>query len=576
MESLSQKMDAVLTKLQTGQPAQQQAPPQLPNLPQTQQIGVKPPAPMQSGGVSTQQNQQQPFYCYECGAAGHIARNCRRRNQQYGQSGSAPQHPDRVRIMQSGRTYFSRRSDRRYTQRDKSRQYHSQPNTTATGTLRLGDQLRIRSSREGRSPYESEHDEAQRVYLTLKIAGKSHGTLLDTCEVTVIPARLVKRRAIRHTTRTLIAANGTEVPILGWTTLKAYVGDTEILIHGLVSEHIVDVMLGMDWMQDNDAYWNFVRGEVTIEGTTHKLSAKRTRGTWCRRVIVARDVTVPPSSQLDLPTKTVYRELRTVDGAHQPQNWTTENSEVKKGLLVARTLLPNRAEEVPVRVLNSSRSPIHLCRGTFVSELHPVIPVDAPADQPTPPKKKEMMTDAEVVEDLISRVDSDVTGDIRERLKTILTNYSSVFSKGEYDLGWTDLVTHRIDTGNHRPVRQQLRRYPPAHLEAIDEHLDCMLKQGVIEPAASPWASNVVLAKKADGSLRCCIDFRQVNDHTRKDAYPLSRTAQCLDAMNGSFWYSTFDLRCGFLQVKVDPADADKTAFITRRGMFRFNTMPFG
>ena len=113
-------------------------------------------------------------------------------------------------------------------------------------------------------------------------------------------------------------------------------------------------------------------------------------------------------------------------------------------------------------------------------------------------------------------------------------------------------------------------------LEAIDEHLDCMLKQGVIEPAASPWASNVVLARKTDGSMRCCIDFRQLNDLTRKDGYPLPKTDQCLDAMNGSFLFSVFDLRCGFLQLKLEPADADKTAFVTRRGMYRYKTMPFG
>ena len=170
----------------------------------------------------------------------------------------------------------------------------------------------------------------------------------------------------------------------------------------------------------------------------------------------------------------------------------------------------------------------------------------------------------------------EVSEEIRQKLKTILNKHSSVFSKGEYDLGWTDLVVHRIDTGDHRPIRQQLRRYPPAHLEAIDEDLDCMLKQGVIEPAASPWASNIVLARNSDGTLRCCIDFRQVNEATRKDAYPLPRTDQCLDAMNGSFWFSTFDLRSGFLQVKMAPEDADKTAFITRRGMYRFKTMPFG
>jgi len=176
----------------------------------------------------------------------------------------------------------------------------------------------------------------------------------------------------------------------------------------------------------------------------------------------------------------------------------------------------------------------------------------------------------------VSRVDEEVSVDIKKRLRDVLNRYSNVFSRGEYDLGWTDLVTHRIDTADHRSIRQQLRRYPPAHLEAIDEHLNDMLTQGVIEPAASLWASNIVLAMKKDGSLRCCIDFRQVNHITREDAYPLPSTDQCLDAMNGSCWFSTFDLRSVFHQVALAAEDADKTALFTRRGVYRFRTMPFG
>ena len=61
-----------------------------------------------------------------------------------------------------------------------------------------------------------------------------------------------------------------------------------------------------------------------------------------------------------------------------------------------------------------------------------------------------------------------------------------------------------------------------------------MLQQGVIQPAKSPWASNLVLVKKKDGSLRCCVDYRQLNSLTRKDAYPLPRTDMCLDAMSGT------------------------------------------
>ena len=103
-----------------------------------------------------------------------------------------------------------------------------------------------------------------------------------------------------------------------------------------------------------------------------------------------------------------------------------------------------------------------------------------------------------------------------------------------------------------------------------------MLKQDVIEPAISPWASNIVLAKKKDGSLRCCIDFRQVNELTKKDAYPLPRTDACLDAMSGSCFFTTIDLKQSYHQVAMWQPDADKTAFITRSGMFRFKTMPFG
>ena len=137
-------------------------------------------------------------------------------------------------------------------------------------------------------------------------------------------------------------------------------------------------------------------------------------------------------------------------------------------------------------------------------------------------------------------------------------------------------MNHKIDTGDHQPIRQPMRRYPYNHLKAIDQHLNDMPRQGIIEPATSPWASNVVLAKKKDGTLRCCIDFRQLNDITRKDAYPLPRRDACLDAMSGSHLFSTFDMRSSYHQLPMHPESSDKTAFITRRGAFRYKTMPFG
>jgi hypothetical protein len=121
-----------------------------------------------------------------------------------------------------------------------------------------------------------------------------------------------------------------------------------------------------------------------------------------------------------------------------------------------------------------------------------------------------------------------------------------------------------------------LRRQPPAYQIVIKEHVDSILKQGVIVLAQSPWAANIVLVKKKDSEYRCCIDYRGLNDVTRKDAYALPRTDMCLDALTGSVWFTTFDMKSSYHQVELEPADADKTAFICREGMFKFVTTPFG
>jgi len=182
-------------------------------------------------------------------------------------------------------------------------------------------------------------------------------------------------------------------------------------------------------------------------------------------------------------------------------------------------------------------------------------------------KRDDSETDTvpDYVQKLIDGVDDSIPESAYLTLNAILKEHADVFSQDENDLGRTDIIMHHIDTADSRPVRQPLRRFPPAHVEAISDHVDNMLKQGIIEPASSPWASKVVLVKKKDGSLRCCIDYRQLNSVTRKDVYPLPRIDDCLDAMASAKLFSTFDLRSSYHQVEVVPQDRDKTTFICPR-----------
>ena len=97
-----------------------------------------------------------------------------------------------------------------------------------------------------------------------------------------------------------------------------------------------------------------------------------------------------------------------------------------------------------------------------------------------------------------------------------------------------------------------------------------------MKPSASPWASPIVLVTKKDGSTRFCVDYRKVNQVTRKDAYPLPRVDDTLDTLSGAKWFSTLDLISGYWQVEVAEKDIEKTAFCTPDGLFEFKVMPFG
>ena len=103
-----------------------------------------------------------------------------------------------------------------------------------------------------------------------------------------------------------------------------------------------------------------------------------------------------------------------------------------------------------------------------------------------------------------------------------------------------------------------------------------MLKKGIISPSHSDWVSEPHMVKKDDGTYWFCVDFRKLNQVTIHDLYPLSRIDDLLDQLGCSKYFTSIDLAAGYWQIPMDPRDAHKITFRTRRGLFQFNRMPFG
>ena len=149
-------------------------------------------------------------------------------------------------------------------------------------------------------------------YLEIEVNGRYYSCLPHTgSDVTIFPYTMVKRHKLRPTNTDLKAANGSPIPLLAETTVRAVWNGRTILMQGIVIKHMDEVIISLTWLQEQEAVWNFRTEQLTIEGETH-LVLDGVDASICCRLVVQEQMIIPARSQMDVPARTVYSNLKAI------------------------------------------------------------------------------------------------------------------------------------------------------------------------------------------------------------------------------------------------------------------------
>ncbi|GFV89408.1 retrovirus-related Pol polyprotein from transposon 412 [Trichonephila clavipes] len=341
----------------------------------------------------------------------------------------------------------------------------------------------------------------------------------------------------------LQTVTGEKIDIHGKLKVKIKFGDTTYQ-HAVYVADIADpFILGLDFLKEHGFTLDFnknelrsIHEEVTIFKIEHRSES-------IRQVTANENITIPPRTEIIVPGyigNDVSFNSGLIGSAENKAN----------GLLIASTLVDLSRKTIPVRICNVTEKSRVFQKGEVLATCSPVTCVC---------KSSSLLlsnSPQQLTPDLLEN--AELSPEQKSSAERLFQEFEDVFSRNSSDIGHTTVTQHRIDTADHPPIKQHPRRLPFVKQEEVGTLLREMQENDIIEPSSSPWASPIVLVRKKDGSTRFCVDYRKLNDVTKKDSYPLPRIDDTLDTLSGHKWFSTLDLKSGYWQVEIHPEDREK------------------
>ena len=360
----------------------------------------------------------------------------------------------------------------------------------------------------------------------------------------------------------LEAANKSDMSVHGMCNLDLSVHGLKINMDALVVDLNCHAILGMDILGDASKLpfiLDLVGGTLSGGGyetiQLHRFQA----ATECFAE-TTDSVCIPPHSEVMLCAK-----LMTNNGRRGPTAGVVlalQTFVQEFGLLVGRSLVRADAEDwkIPILIYNSDPctmqpadctcNPVIVPAHTRIARVEEIQAIQHIGSRETETHTGEGALPPHLI-DVLDAV-TELTTIQRARAATLLAKHVKTFpAPGTPITGRTEAVMHDIDTGSTRPIRCNPRKLSPKKIKIQQELVDKMLEEGQIEHSVSAWSAPTVLVTKKDGTTRFCVDYRRLNNSTKKDAFLLPRIDDSLNSLSGQSWFSTLDLASGYWQVRL-------------------------
>ncbi|PAA77512.1 hypothetical protein BOX15_Mlig028235g4 [Macrostomum lignano] len=426
------------------------------------------------------------------------------------------------------------------------------------------------------------------LFLDSQINGLSEKILVDTgASNCLIDKKLYQRlypanHSLKPCSVNMRSANGQTSNLLGQVALRVRFGDCEITHPFYVAEGLLtSSIIGIDLLTRHKI-------KLDIAGKSLEFSDRRiplvttSDETRCVLLQVVKKVSIAPMSEIYVKAKCKdtpeTAELGFISGRSQI-------SEKDEPLVAKAITRLDEFGETYVRLMNLTEEAQTIHKDEVVAQYQPMkeevelfamSETDLEVGAQKQSKAAITVQEADRLREQFRLNETDLSEAQKRKVIELFHRYQNIVSKDQWDIGKTQMGEFKIETTDEIPVRIPLRKQSPEQREFVSGHVQQLLEHDLIEPSESEWSCPIVLARKKSGEFRFCCDFRQLNNKTKKDSFPLPLIQESLESLAGNMYFSTLDMVGAYWSVKVRETDREKLAFRTHDGLFQWKVLPFG